>query len=117
MLHFIIFFWVVVTFKALNYALNQPSIKQLYIPTTKDARYKAQAWIEVFGGRGSKALGSGINALKLPLTTYFGPIGGFSVFLTLASTASLGLLGLWVFIAIYVSQKYDKAIKENTVVC
>ncbi|TET06078.1 hypothetical protein E3J79_03405 [Candidatus Dependentiae bacterium] len=109
--------WVVVIFKALNYALNQPSIKQLYIPTTKDARYKAQAWIEVFGGRGSKALGSGINALKLPLTTYLGPISGFSVFLTLASTASLGLIVMWIFVAFYVSQKYDKAIKENAIVC
>jgi len=110
-------FIVLVVFKALNYALNQPSIKQLYIPTSKDARYKAQAWIEVFGSRGSKTAGSGINALKLPLSKCFGPATGMSLFLTLATGTSLGLLAIWVFVAIYVAQKYTKAVKENTVVC
>ncbi|MCK5632280.1 hypothetical protein KAH94_00865, partial [bacterium] len=40
-------FWIMVFSKAINYALNQPTIKQLYIPTTKDTKYKAQAWIEM----------------------------------------------------------------------
>ena len=51
-------FWLMVASKAINYALNSPSMKQLYIPTTKDVRYKSQAWIESFGSRGSKAAGS-----------------------------------------------------------
>ena len=29
--------------KAINYALNGPALKQLYIPTTTDVRFKAQA--------------------------------------------------------------------------
>jgi len=112
-----IVFWVLVAFKAINYALNQPSIKQLYIPTSKDARYKAQAWIEVFGSRGSKALGSGINATKLPIMNAFGAVSGASIFMTIASVASFGLLGLWVLVAFYVSAKYNKAVKEDSVVC
>jgi len=109
---------VVVTFKGFNYALNQPSIKQLYIPTSKDTRYKAQAWIEVFGNRGSKTVGSSINALKLPLSKGpWGEAAGFSMYLTVASVASFGLLGLWILVAFYVSQKYNKAIAENKVVC
>ena len=44
-------FIIMVALKAINYALNQPTMKQLYIPTTKDTRYKAQAWIEMFGSR------------------------------------------------------------------
>ncbi len=112
-----IVFWILVAFKAINYALNQPSIKQLYIPTSKDARYKAQAWIEVFGGRGSKALGSGINATKLPLVKAYGAITGASFFMTIASVTSFGLLGLWVLVAFYVSGKYDKAVKNDEVVC
>jgi len=108
---------VVVAFKGLNYALNQPSIKQLYIPTSKDTRYKAQAWIEVFGNRGSKTVGSSVNALKLPLSNCYGPATGLFMYLGLASVASFGLLGLWILVAFYVSAKYDKAIKEDTVVC
>ena len=59
--------------KAINYALNSPSMKQLYIPTTKDVRYKSQAWIESFGSRGSKAAGSGINDLHKNALASNGP--------------------------------------------
>lgn len=108
---------VVVVFKGLNYAINQPSIKQLYIPTSKDTRYKAQAWIEAFGNRGSKTVGSSINALKLPLSNYFGPAMGLSIYLGIACLTSFGLLGLWILISFYVSATYNKAIKEDTLVC
>ena len=47
--------------KAVNYALNGPALKQLYIPTTPDVRFKAQAWIETFGSRSSKQDGSVFN--------------------------------------------------------
>jgi len=110
-------FWVLVIFKAINYALNQPSIKQLYMPTSKDARYKSQAWIEVFGSRGAKALGSGVNALKLPMNNLFGTVAGASIFLTVASFASLGLVGIWFVTTFFVSQQYNKAVKEDRVVC
>jgi len=109
--------FVVVAFKGLNYAINQPSIKQLYIPTSEDTRYKAQAWIEVFGNRGSKSIGSTVNALKLPLSKSYGAVAGLSMYLSIASIASFGLLGLWIIVAFFVSAKYNKAIKENTAVC
>lgn len=108
---------IVVIFKGLNYALNQPSVKQLYLPTSEDTRYKAQAWIEVFGNRGSKAVGSNVNILKLPLTNYFGQATGLTIYLSIASIASFGLLGLWVIVAFFVSAKYNKAIKEDELIC
>ena len=108
---------VVVVFKGLNYAINQPSIRQLYLPTSEDVRYKAQAWIEVFGSRGSKTVASSITALKLPLSNYFGSVTGLTVYLSIASTASFGLLGLGIIVAFFVSAKYNKAIKEDTLIC
>jgi ATP:ADP antiporter, AAA family len=108
---------VVVIFKGLNYSINQPSVKQLYIPTSEDTRYKAQAWIEVFGSRGSKTIGSMINNLKLPLTNYLGATTGLTVFLSIASLTSFSLLALWIFIAFFVSAQYNKAIKDDTLVC
>src|SRR5690606_5040397 len=74
-------FWIMVLSKSFNYALNQPSIQQLYIPTTKDAKYKAKAFIEMFGSRGSKALGSGVNAMGKWMTP--------ATFLMASSAASL----------------------------
>lgn len=103
--------------KAVNYALNQPTIKQLYIPTTKDTKYKAQAWIEVFGSRGSKALASAVNSFRGFLKQSMGSTAGVAMFVTLSSGMSFGLIGIWFFVGIYLAKQYNKAIKENKVVC
>lgn len=102
-------FWIMVTAKAINYALNQPTLKQLYIPTSKDTKYKAQAWIEMFGGRGSKAFGSVINEMRKSL--------GLVMFLNVVVMVSGGLVIFWLFVAAYVARVYNKAIKENRIVC
>lgn len=116
---FVIYFnsslWVVwgvnVAVKALNYAFNQPVKEQLYIPTSKDTKYKAKAWTEMFGSRGSKAAGSGINFLAgLPAVTP-------ELFLLVSSIASLGLIGLWIVAAMYVGRKHKEALDTDSLVC
>ncbi len=102
-------FWIMVFSKAVNYALNQPTMKQLYIPTTPETKYKAQAWLEMFGSRGSKAGGSLINSLRNVL--------GVNLFISIFAFASVGCIGFWIFIALYVAKTYNQAIKENKVVC
>lgn len=102
-------FWVMVFSKAINYALNQPAKEQLYIPTTKDTKYKAKAWTEMFGSRSSKAAGSGINLLK----KFMAP----EMFATISSLSSFGLIGVWILCAIYLGKTHKKAISENKVVC
>jgi ATP:ADP antiporter, AAA family len=113
----IIGFWIMVFSKAVNYALNQPTLKQLYIPTTKDTKYKAQAWIEMFGGRLSKGSGSLINTWRAPLVAHHGAIDGVARFLMFSSMISFGLVGVWLLVAVYVAKTYDKAIKEKRTVC
>ena len=44
--------------KANSYALNNPTKEMLYQPTNSSVKYKAKSWIDIFGARGSKALGS-----------------------------------------------------------
>jgi AAA family ATP:ADP antiporter len=44
--------------KGNSYALNNPTKEMLYQPTSSSVRYKAKSWIDIFGARGSKALGS-----------------------------------------------------------
>ncbi len=109
-------FWIVVLAKGVNYALNQPTLKQLYIPTTKEARYKSQGWIDMFGSRASKAAGSGINMTRGMFKARFG-ISGLDAFLTFSTLASLGIIAAWFFVAVYVAQKYNTAIKEEKYVC
>ncbi len=110
-------FWIMVFSKAVNYALNQPTLKLLYIPTTKDTKYKAQAWIEMFGGRASKATGSAINTFRGVFKTKYGAAAGIPAFLTLATVLSGVMIVGWLFVALYVAKTYDKAIKNKEVVC
>ncbi len=102
---------IMVISKAVNYSLNQPTLKQLYIPTSKDTKYKSQAWIEAFGSRACKAGGSGFAYLRTL------PSWGVPFFLTVSTGLSFGMAGVWIVAAIYVAAKYDKAIKEDTIVC
>jgi ATP:ADP antiporter, AAA family len=51
-------FAAMMTLKANSYALNNPCKEILYQPTSPSVKYKAKSWIDIFGARGSKALGS-----------------------------------------------------------
>jgi len=107
--HVDVLFWLMVGSKAINYALNSPTLKQLYVPTEEETKYKAQAWIETFGSRSAKASSSGINALNNVL--------GGQIYLALIFYLSLGLLGAWIFIALFLGKEYNQAVKENRAVC
>lgn len=104
-------FYVMVVTKAINYALNQPTLKQLYIPTTKDVRYQAQGWIEMFGSRCAKGMASVFNILR------GGKLLGVESFLMGVCVASFGCIVLWFRVAMFVSEKYDVAISKDEVVC
>ena len=106
--HVSVLFWLMVLAKAINYALNGPTMKQLYVPTTSDVKYKSQAWIETFGSRGSKATSSVFNIMSSSLGNYF---------LLVTAVFSLGLGGAWLAMALYLGNTYQKAVDEKKVVC
>ncbi len=110
-------FVLMVGSKAINYALNGPALKQLYIPTTPDVKFKAQAWIETFGSRSSKQAGSFFNMSLAPLQTAFGALAGHSHYLMLSGILCFPLLALWLVIAIFLGNSFRKAIDEKTVIC
>jgi hypothetical protein len=43
--------------------------------------------------------------------------GKYPFYFMLSSAISLGIVGVWVFIAIFISKTYNKAVKENKIVC
>lgn len=104
-----VLFYLIVGAKAINYALNGPSIKQLYIPTSEDVKYKSQAWIETFGSRASKAAASFANLGKAPL--------GTSLYISLTVALSLGLSAVWFFVAIYLARRCNQATEREEIVC
>ncbi len=110
-------FALMVGSKAINYALNGPALKQLYIPTTPDVKFKAQAWIETFGSRSSKQAGSMFNMSLSPLQSSFGALVGKSYYLTLSGMICFPMLGLWLIVAIFLGRSFKRAIKDNSVIC
>ncbi|VEU41244.1 unnamed protein product [Pseudo-nitzschia multistriata] len=75
-------FLAMIMLKANSYALNNPTKEMLYQPTSSAVRYKAKSWIDIFGARGSKALGSVVtNAFSDSATTLVanGSIVGMAV--------------------------------------
>jgi AAA family ATP:ADP antiporter len=108
-----VLFWVMVVSRAMNYSMNAPAVRQLYVPTSHDVKYKSQAWVETFGSRGSQAVGSGMilvgRAMQAVIPpTFVGLLGG---------VGSVGMIGLWLCIAYAISGAYDRAVAQEKLVC
>ncbi|MFC1854781.1 NTP/NDP exchange transporter [Candidatus Dependentiae bacterium] len=90
---------VVAASKALHYTLNKPAREVLYIPTSTDVKYKSKAWIEAFGIRSAKMVGSALNKT----VTSVPALGGII----------FGVAGTWVFIAGAVGYVYHSIVKDR----
>jgi AAA family ATP:ADP antiporter len=110
-------FILMVGAKAINYALNGPALKQLYIPTTPDVRFKAQAWVETFGSRTSKETGSIFNMTLAPLQAFLGNSIGYSRYILLSGLLGFPMLFMWLLIALYLGKTFRRAVKNKNVVC
>jgi AAA family ATP:ADP antiporter len=110
-------FVLMVGAKAINYALNGPTLKQLYIPTTPDVRFKAQAWIETFGSRTSKETGSIFNMSLAPLQSFFGTVAGHTRYLWASGILGFPLLVMWFGAALFLGRTCKKAVQDKNVVC
>eukprot|EP00993_Chasmostoma_nieuportense_P000320 NODE_1296_length_1560_cov_114.113050_g1224_i0.p1 GENE.NODE_1296_length_1560_cov_114.113050_g1224_i0~~NODE_1296_length_1560_cov_114.113050_g1224_i0.p1 ORF type:complete len:470 (+),score=124.59 NODE_1296_length_1560_cov_114.113050_g1224_i0:61-1470(+) len=101
-----VLFYAMVLIKGLSYALNNPCKEILYIPTTKDVKFKAKSWIDMFGTRAAKSLGSVINAqfhTAAALATFTGPI-------------NLAIVGMWVSVALYTGRRNQTMVEQEIVV-
>ncbi len=96
-------FYVMLIEKAIHYALQHPAREILYIPTSKNIKYKAKIWTEMFGLRFAKGTSSVIN-------------DGIGSFVRLAGGMSLGVLGVWLGLAYLVGSRYQKTIKNGEII-
>ncbi len=100
------FFCAAVAIKGLSYALNNPCKEIMYIPTSKDVKFKAKSWIDMFGSRSAKGLGSGINAWFPALNElmFYGPL------------ISLGITGIWIGAAYYVGTRNKQLTDSGKII-
>ncbi len=103
-----IIFWVLVGLRAFNYALNHPTREVLYIPTTKEIKFKAKAWTDAFGTRIAKSAGSLFNIFMQNAkasTVLFASLG-----------LSLSLTSLWIVIVYFLGRTLQRAIDGKKVI-
>ncbi len=92
-----------VLLKGLHYAFNQPVRETLYIPTSKDIKYKAKAWIDVVGMRGAKAAGFELATLIGHSASSIGMV-------------VVGLLSVWSWMAHRVGKANETAISSHKII-
>lgn len=97
----------VMIIKALSYALNNPAKEMMYLPTSKDVKFKAKGWIDMFGSRSSKAAGSGVNWFLQIFTNDIMLYG---------TLMSLGVVGVWFLAATYVGNTFNRLTKNKEIV-
>jgi len=101
------FFVAVVIFKGLSYTLNNPTKEVMYIPTSKDVKFKAKSWIDAFGNRTAKGAGAvvtGSLGAALPTLLMFG------------TGISLTIVIFWLFIASKVGNQFNRLQAENKII-
>lgn len=98
---------VMVLGKGLSYAVNNPTKEMMYIPTSKDTKFKAKGFIDSLGGRISKASGSAINnSLK----------HNMALLMSMGTLIGFGLIFVWLIAAVYVGFKNARLVKTGQIV-
>ena len=87
------------TDNGLNYSLNQSAKESLYTPTSREEKYKAKAFIDMFVQRAAKAIAVGVNLL---LAAWF---GGFDAIRWL-SIVAIALVAIWILAASYAGKRF-----------
>jgi AAA family ATP:ADP antiporter len=97
-----------VLMRAVNYAFAYPLRESLYIPTTKAMKFKSKSWIDGFGSKLSKGVGSYYNIFiqgiaKASIVSVHMLFFGLVIF-------------LWGIMANLLGRRFEAAVKKNEVI-
>lgn len=106
-------FTVMLVIKAVSYALNSPVKEMMYIPTSKDVRFKTKSIIDMFGSRSAKMSGAQIGGW---FNVEGNPILSIQNLITYGTLISLGIIGIWIAAAIYVGNKNASLLEEKKII-
>src|SRR5690606_2448230 len=92
---------------AFSYSINQSAREALYTPTSRDEKYKAKAFIDMFVQRFAKAVAVGIALLMSSLIPE-GDVGDARWL----SIVVLAVVAVWVFAARYAGKRFRQVTRE-----
>ena len=82
-----------------SYSINQSAKEALYVPTTRDEKYKAKAFIDMFVQRFAKAVAVGVS---LGITMVFREFSSLRYLSGFTAT----VIALWIFAVLYAGRKF-----------
>lgn len=91
---------------AFAYSINQSAREALYTPTSRDEKYKAKAFIDMFVQRFAKALAVGVS---LGITMVFRDFGS----IRWLSIVVIGVVVIWMFAARYGGDRFARLGRED----
>lgn len=101
------------TDNGLNYSLNQSSREALWTPTSRDEKYKAKAFIDMFVQRFAKALAVGINLVMSSVFAAKEGEKGVAAGIRFLSLFAIGLTLIWLFAARYAGKQFEEMTKKD----
>lgn len=103
-----VIFWVLIGLRAFNYALNHPIREILYIPTTKDIKFKAKTWTDAFGSRIAKSFGSIINVSLKGTTPAAALISSLGL--------SVSFVFIWIMVTYFLGKTLQNALNQKKII-
>ncbi len=101
-------FFIAALFRGANYGLNHPVREMLYIPTTKEIKFKSKAWSDAFGSRIAKAGGSIFYKNACTYAPAFSHL--------ISSSFMLSITAVWVAVSYFVGRTFQHAIDTQSVI-
>lgn len=90
---------------SLNYSINQSAKEALYVPTTKDEKYKAKAFIDMFVQRFAKVIAVVLN---LAIGVYVGIAN-----VRWLSIAAIIIIVFWISIVRFAGRKFEELASQR----
>jgi AAA family ATP:ADP antiporter len=84
-----------------SYSINQSAKESLYVPTTKDEKYKAKAFIDMFVQRFAKAVAVGVSLAITSFFTDFAAVRWLAAF-------TVPIIVLWIFAVRYAGREFAR---------
>ncbi len=91
---------------AFSYSINQSAKESLYVPTSKDEKYKAKAFIDMFVQRFAKSVAV---VVTLAITTWFRDFES----VRWLSVITIPVVALWIFAVRYAGRRFSELSGEE----
>ncbi|MCA1789115.1 MAG: MFS transporter [Thioalkalivibrio sp.] len=89
-----------------SYSINQSAKEALYVPTTREEKYNAKAFIDMFVQRFAKALAVGVTLVLTTVFADFSTVRWLSLF-------TMAIVALWIWAALYAGRRFREIAQDE----